>query len=85
MGVLAAVGALGVSAGAWAVTPLVSMARRGTRDQQTVESWREETDRAAAVQRARRRAAIVASVPIQRSRSVDVPATPQQRRSPLAS
>ncbi|MEJ2862487.1 hypothetical protein [Actinomycetospora flava] len=88
MSVLAAVGAVGIGAGAWVVTPLVSMARRGTRDQQAVDAWREEADRAAAVQRARRRSAIVASIPMQRSRSVDAPAgaeAPQQRRSPLAS
>ncbi|TDQ58297.1 hypothetical protein EV188_10436 [Actinomycetospora succinea] len=66
-------------------TPLVGMARRGTRDQQTVAAWREEADRAAAVQRARRRSAIVASIPMQRRQNSDAPATPAQRRSPLAS
>lgn len=80
MGVLAAVGALGVGAGAWMVAPLVSMARRGTRDEQTLAAIREEADRAAAVTRARRRQAIVASIPAQRTEAV-----PQQRRSPLAS
>ena len=84
MGVLVAVGALGIGAGAWLVTPLVTMVRRGTRDQQAVEAWREEADRAAAVARARRRSAIVASIPMQRSRSVEA-GTEQQRRSPLAS
>ncbi|MFC5140727.1 hypothetical protein ACFPK1_21000 [Actinomycetospora rhizophila] len=85
MSVLAAVGALGVGVGAWAATPLASMARRGTRDEQTVDAWRDEADRAAAVQRARRRAAIVASIPTQRRDSSEAPVAPQQRRSPLAS
>lgn len=79
MGVLAAVGAIGVGAGAWMVTPLVSMARRGTLEQQTAAAIREQTQRVASVQRARRRAAIVATIPTQRT------AAPATRRSPIAS
>jgi hypothetical protein len=75
MGALAVLGVAGV--GAWIVTPLVSLARRGTIDQRTVASWREESDRVA-VQRAQRRAAIVASVPAPRT------APFEQRRSPVA-
>lgn len=81
MGVLAivgVVGAAGAGAGAWMVTPLVSMARKGTKDQQTVAGWRVEADRAAAVVRARRRAAVIASIPAPRSAAHD------QLRSPLA-
>jgi hypothetical protein len=81
MGVLAivgVVGAAGAGAGAWIVTPLVSMARKGTKDQQTVEGWRAEADRAAAVVRARRRSALVASIPAPRSSAHD------QLRSPVA-
>lgn len=78
MNVLAAVGALGVGAGAWVVTPLVSMARRGAVEQQVVEGWREEAERVAAVRRARQRAAIVASIPAPRAQTHD------QRRSPVA-
>ncbi|MEJ2887858.1 hypothetical protein [Actinomycetospora aeridis] len=81
MAVQAAVGALGVGVGAWLVTPLVSMARRGTRDEQTVEAWRGEADRAAAVRRAHRREAIVASIPTQRTADQAT----QPRRSPIAS
>jgi hypothetical protein len=81
MGVQAAVGALGVGVGAWIAAPLVSMARRGTREQQTVESWRDEAGRAAAVRRAHRREAIVASIPTQRTaEQATLP-----RRSPIAS
>ncbi|MDD7966848.1 hypothetical protein PGB27_16045 [Actinomycetospora sp. DW7H6] len=79
MGVLAAVGAIGVGAGAWMVTPLVSMARRGTLEQQAAAAIREQTQRVASVQRARRRAAIVATIPTQRT------AAPATRRSPIAS
>jgi hypothetical protein len=81
MGVLAivgVVGAAGAGAGAWMVTPLVSMARKGTKDEQTTAAWRAEADRAAAVVRARRRAAVVASIPAQRTAAHD------QLRSPLA-
>ncbi|GAA4864114.1 hypothetical protein [Actinomycetospora straminea] len=79
MGVLAAVGAIGVGAGAWMVTPLVSMARRGTLEQQAAAAMREEAQRVASVQRARRRAALVATIPTQRT------AAPVTRRSPIAS
>jgi hypothetical protein len=79
MNVLATVGALGVGAGAWVVTPLVKMSRKGTIEQQTVAGWREEADRAASVRRAHRRAAIVAAIPAPRTAAHD------QRRSPLAS
>lgn len=83
MGVLAAVGAIGVGAGAWMVTPLVSMARRGTLEQQAAAAIREQTQRVASVQRARRRAAIVATIPatIPTQRT----AAPATRRSPIAS
>ncbi|WP_274201376.1 hypothetical protein [Actinomycetospora lemnae] len=72
-------GAIGVGAGAWMVTPLVSMARRGTLEQQAAAAIREQTQRVASVQRARRRAAIVATIPTQRT------AAPATRRSPIAS
>lgn len=78
MAVLATVSALGVGVGAWAVTPLVSMARQGTIDQRTAAGVRAEAAREDAVRRARRRAAIVAAIPAPRDGSHD------QRRSPLA-
>ena len=78
MAVLAAAGALGVGVGAWAVTPLVSMARWGTINQQWMAGVRADAAREDAVRRARRRAAIVASIPAPRA------ATHDQRRSPLA-
>jgi hypothetical protein len=78
MGVLSAVGALGVGVGAWVATPLVSMSRRGTIDEQTMSGVREDAARAEAVRRARRRSAIVASIPAPRRADHD------QRRSPLA-
>ena len=76
MAVLAVVGVVGV-AGAWVVTPLASMMRKGTIDQQTVDGWRVEADRAAAVSRARRRSALVAAIPAPRGAEHD------QRRSPV--
>jgi hypothetical protein len=76
--IVGVVGAAGAGAGAWMVTPLVSMARKGTKDEQTVAAWRAEADRAAAVVRARRRAAVVASIPAPRTAAHD------QLRSPLA-
>ncbi|GAA4809596.1 hypothetical protein GCM10023200_54260 [Actinomycetospora chlora] len=78
MGVLTAVGALGVGVGAWVAAPLVSVARRGTIDEQTMAGVREDAARAEAVRRAQRRQAIVASIPAPRRPDHD------QRRSPLA-
>lgn len=84
MVLLAAVGAMGVAGvGAWVATPLVSMVRRGTRDEQTLAGWRDEAERAAAVQRAHRRAAVVASIPTQRRDSSAADQVAPQRRSPL--
>jgi len=79
MGVLAIVGTAAAGAGAFVAAPLVSMARRGTIEQQTVASWRDEAEQVAAVSRARRRAALVAAIPAPRDPVHD------QRRSPLAS
>lgn len=78
MGVLTAVGALGVGMGAWVAAPLVSMSRRGTIDEQTMTTVREDAARAESVRRAHRRAAIVAAIPAPRRADHD------QRRSPLA-
>ena len=79
MVVLAAVGALGVGMGAFVATPLVSMARRGTVDEQTSAGVRDQAARASVVRRAQRRSAIVASIPSPRRPDHD------QQRSPLAS
>ncbi|MHC1560501.1 hypothetical protein ACR9E3_16215 [Actinomycetospora sp. C-140] len=78
MGVLAAVGALGVGVGAFVATPLVSMSRRGTIDERAAAGVREQAARAAMVRRAQRRSAIVASIPAPRHAAHD------QQRSPLA-
>lgn len=79
MGVLAIVGAAAASAGAFVAAPLVSMARRGTVEQRTVASWRDEAATVDVVRRARRRTALVAAIPAPRGAEHD------QRRSPLAS
>jgi len=79
MGLLVIVGTAAAGAGAIVAAPLVSMARRGTIEQQTVASWRAEGERAATVRRAHRRATVVASIPAPRGAEHD------QRRSPLAS
>ncbi|PVZ04627.1 hypothetical protein [Actinomycetospora cinnamomea] len=78
MGVLAIIGAA-IGTGSFVVMPLVSVVRRGTVEQQTVASWRAEAEQAAAVRRARHRAAVVAAIPAPRAGTHD------QRRSPLAS
>ncbi|WP_285653627.1 hypothetical protein [Actinomycetospora sp. NBRC 106375] len=64
--------------GAFVATPLVSIARRGTIDERTTADVREQAARAAMVQRAQRRSAIVASIPAPRRADHD------QQRSPLA-
>jgi hypothetical protein len=79
MGVLAIVGTAAAGAGAFVAAPLVSMARRGTIDQQTVASWREEAAAVDVVRHARRRTALVAAIPAPRG------GAHEQRRSPLAS
>lgn len=78
MGVLVAVGAAVLGVGTWAATPLVSMARTGTIDQQTKAAMREEGLRAEALRRARHREALVAAIPAPR---VD---GDQQQRSPIS-
>ena len=61
--------------GAWLVTPFVSMARRGTLDDQHRAFVREEGLRVEAIRRARQRealvAAAVASIPAQRGAEHD--------------
>ena len=79
MGVLAIVGTAATGVGAFVAAPLVSMARRGTIEQQTVASWRDEAREVDAVRRAHRRSALVAAIPAPRDGAHD------QRRSPLAS
>jgi hypothetical protein len=79
MGILAIVGTAAAGAGAFVAAPLVAMARRGTIEQQTVASWREEAASVDVVRRARRRTALVAAIPAPREGTHD------QRRSPLAS
>ncbi|MEJ2866239.1 hypothetical protein WCD74_00590 [Actinomycetospora sp. OC33-EN08] len=70
MMITAAAIAAGTAACAWVATPFVTMARRGTLDDQSRAAMRAEADRADAVRRARRREALVAvasvSVPAQR-------------------
>ncbi len=77
MSVLAIVGVT-AAIGSWTAAPFVSMARRGTVDQQTRDAWREEGLRAEAVRRARRREALVATIPAPRSGAHD------QQRSPVS-
>jgi hypothetical protein len=79
MGILVIVGTAAAGAGAFVAAPLVSMARRGTIEQQTVASWREEAAAVDVVGRARRRASLVAAIPVPRG------GAHEQRRSPLAS
>jgi hypothetical protein len=66
--------------GAWLVAPFVSMARRGTLDDQHRAAMREEGLRVEAIRRARQRealvAATVASIPAQRGAEHD--ALPQR-------
>lgn len=54
--------------GAWIAAPFVSMARRGTLDDQARAAMREEGLRAEAIRRARRREALVAAA------TIDIPA-----------
>ena len=77
MSVLAIVGATGLGAGAWIAAPFVSMARRGTLDEQTRATVSAEGRRTEAVSRARRQT-VVAHVPAPRS------GAHEQRRSPVA-
>lgn len=79
MGVLAIVGTAAAGAGAFVAAPLVSMARRGTIEQRTVASWRDEAATVDVVRRARRATALVAAIPAPRTGAHD------QRRSPLGS
>jgi hypothetical protein len=79
MGILVIVGTAAAGAGAFVAAPLVSMARRGTIEQQTVASWRDEAATVDVVRRARRRTTLVAAIPAPRGGAHD------QRRSPLAS
>ncbi|CAA9265138.1 MAG: hypothetical protein AVDCRST_MAG54-2675 [uncultured Actinomycetospora sp.] len=79
MGILAIVGTAAAGAGAFVAAPLVSMARRGTIEQQTVASWRDEAATVDVVRRARRRTALVAAIPAPRG------GAHEHRRSPLAS
>jgi len=78
MSVLAIVGATGLGAGAWIAAPFVSMARRGTLDEQTRATVSAEGRRTETLHRARRREAVVAHVPAPRS------GAHEQRRSPVA-
>ena len=79
MGVLAIVGTAAAGVGAFVAAPLVSMARRGTMEQQTVASWCDEAGTVDVVRHARCRTALVAAIPAPRAGEHD------QRRSPLAS
>lgn len=77
MSVLVVAGAAALGAGSWIAAPWVSMARRGTLDQQHAAAMREEGLRAEALRRARHREALVAAVPAPRS------GAHEQRRSPV--
>jgi hypothetical protein len=69
-----------IGIGSWLVAPLVTMARRGTVDQQTKSAIREEGVHAEAVRRAQRRQAqvnAVAAIPAPRAGGH------QPRRSPV--